>query len=428
MRLQGLDCRAFRDAWQQMLQRHAILRTAFVSDGLMEPMQVVSRDVVAEWDERDWRALDEAARGQQLRAFLSADRARGFDVATPPLMRFALMRLEDDGYEFVWTHHHLLLDGWSVPLVLRDVSALYQARREARPIDLPEVPRYRDFVAWLEAADGRQAEAFWSGLLRGYRRAVPFPIERRGTQDSAATHFEERQRRLDARASSALRAFAAERQLTLSTVLQGAWALLLHRYTHEHAIVFGVTVSGRPPELAGVEEMVGPFINVVPLRVDVDPMLTVGAYLQALQDVSLEIRRFEHTPLSKIQAWSELPPATPLFETLLTFQNYPVVQGLQHEAAATGVVQSRVRDLERAHYPVALRVVPDAEMLLRLAYDQRRLDATAADRMLGHVAAVLAHFVARPAALIVDVEIMSDAERHELVAWGEAGSLDQPSA
>ena len=147
---------------------------------------------------------------------------------------------------------------------------------------------------------------------------------------------------------------------------------------NEHTIVIGVTVSGRPPDLPGVEQMIGPFINVVPLRIDIGATLTVGAYLSALQHTNVEVRQFEHTPLAKIQAWSELPPGTPLFETLLTFQNYPVAESLGDEASASGVVGGRLRSFEWAHYPLSLRVVPDAEMLLRLSYDRRRLDATAA--------------------------------------------------
>lgn len=428
MRLRGLHVRAFRDAWRQVLQRHAILRTAFVSEGLAEPMQVVSREVVAEWDERDWRALDDTVRHQELRTFLDVDRVRGFDFAAPPLVRFALMRVTDDEHEFVWTHHHVLLDGWSVPRVLEEVSLLYQAGREARSLELPDPPRFRDYVAWLAAGDDRQAEAFWRGRLRGYRHALPLPVEPLEEADSTAKHFEECRRRFDAPMTSRLRAFASERQVTLNTVMQGAWALLLHRYTHEHTIVIGVTVSGRPPDLQGVEQMIGPFINVVPLRVDIGATQTVGAWLSALQDANVDIRQFEHTPLAKIHAWSELPAGTPLFETLLTFQNYPVAETLGDEAAATGVVGSRLRSFEWAHYPLSLRVAPDAEMLLRLSYDRRRLDATVADRMLGHVQTVLEHFMADPAALVVDVEIMSEAEREVLVAWGEPGRLERPSA
>ncbi|HEU0079335.1 MAG TPA: condensation domain-containing protein, partial [Longimicrobiaceae bacterium] len=334
-----LDPDAFERAWRGVLERHAALRTGFAWEGLDSPVQVVRRGVRLPVHREDWRGLPDVERAARRAAYLRADLARGFDVAEAPLTRLALFRVADRRWELVWTQHHLVLDGWSLPLVLRDVAALYGASLEGRPAELPPVRPYRDYVAWLRTRDRAEAERFWRGELAGFRSPTPL-----GTEPAGAPAPGHARETLRLAPDAAWRIAAAGRRLglTANTLVQGAWALLLSRYAGEDDVVFGAALSGRPPEVEGVEEMVGLFINTLPLRARVSPGERVEPWLRALQERGAALREHQHTPLTEVQRWSGVPAGTPLFESLLVFENYPVPEAL----GGGGARQVRVEALE----------------------------------------------------------------------------------
>ncbi|HEU0079607.1 MAG TPA: amino acid adenylation domain-containing protein, partial [Longimicrobiaceae bacterium] len=343
-----LDARAFERAWQGVVDRHPVLRTAFSWEKAEKPLQVVWRRATLPVHREDWRALTASGQEECFAAYLAADRARGVDPTEPPLMRLALFRTGEREHRLVWTIHHLVLDGWSVGLVYRDVLALYTGGREEHAARRRP---YRDFIAWLGKQDPGRAEAFWRSELAGFGAATPPGIERsaaagEGGNGSCRTV-------LGRERTAALRELSRRLRVTPATVVQGAWALLLSRYSGEEDVVFGATVSGRPAELDGVERMVGNFINTLPLRVRVDRDATVGAFLQGVQRKAAELREHEHSPLPLVQGWSEVEPGRPLFESFLSFQNLPVLASAE-DAAAGGLAVRDAWSVEQANYPVAL--------------------------------------------------------------------------
>ncbi|HEX2188905.1 MAG TPA: amino acid adenylation domain-containing protein, partial [Longimicrobiaceae bacterium] len=414
-----LDAEALARAWRETAAAHPALRSAFAWDGLPEPLQVVERDPELPWTVEDWRGLAAADREARLDAYAAEDRRRGFDLARAPLMRFALFRTGGDEHRLLWTQHHLLLDGWSGALVLREVLARHggtaAGARRARP--------YRDFVAWLRAQDGAAAEAFWRGALAGFRAPTPLAIP---AADEPGSGIAEAELRLPEDATRALLALARGRGLTLNTLVQGAWALLLSRWSGEEDVVFGATVSGRPAEIAGVERMVGLFINTLPVRARVRPDAPVGDWLAALQEEQAEARRFEHAPLVQVQAWSEVPPGEALFESLLIFENYPVDDALR-DPSAGGPWIADARSLERTTYPLTLMVVPGEELGLRLAYDAARFDGAAVRRLLGHLSGVLSAFAEDPRRRLDAVALATGEERRVLVGEWSGERREYPA-
>ena len=309
----ALDVVAFRHAWQTLVDRHAILRTGFIWEGLGEPVQVVHRQVSLPWEEQDWRGLPSTRQQDLLASFSREDRSRGFALDEAPLMRVALLRVTDDAWRLLWSHHHLLLDGWSLPLLLKEVLISYEAHRQGRPAPLERHRPYRDFIAWVQRQDRTSAEAYWRETLKGFRTPTPLVIERssgRGLDEPVVSHAEQRQS-LSREATKALELLGRRQQLTLNTIVQGAWALLLSRYSGEEDIVFGTTVSGRSAPLAGIETMLGLFINTLPVRVRVPADEDVVSWLRMLQDRLVELRRFEWSPLAQVQGWSEVPARRP---------------------------------------------------------------------------------------------------------------------
>ncbi|MCP4662273.1 MAG: non-ribosomal peptide synthetase, partial [bacterium] len=270
-----------------------------------------------------WRGLEPAEQQQRLTACLNADRERGFDLGAPPLMRLALFELEEGVFQFVWSYHHLYLDGWSQALVLREVFRCYEALFQGRPVVLPRPRPYRRYIAWLQTQDLEKARSYWQRVLTGF--TAPTLLGPR--QDDAPgehQHYREVRRRLSAAVSSELQSLARGHELTLNTLVQGAWALLLGRYSGHDDVLFGATVAGRPAELPGVESMVGLFINTLPVRVEVQQGEFLVPWLERLQGQQAELRSYEYSPLDQVQKWSGAPAGQPLFEHILVFESYPV--------------------------------------------------------------------------------------------------------
>ena len=275
-----LDVTALKAAWQQLVDRHDVLRSSMTYKK-KAPIQVVMRRATLRWAEKDWRRLDAATRWERRQRLLAEDRRRGFRLNQAPLMRMTLIRMEDELHELIFTFHHLLLDGWSVGILNREFAELYDALLRGATPELPPAPRYRDYVAWLGAQDQARAEAFWRRQLAGFHSPTRLsPVPRSRAEGTVAAV---RDRPLAAADLARWTQQARALGVTLNTLTLGAWALLLSRWSGRRDVVFGFVVSGRPPDLPGAMSMVGLLINTLPLRVQIDVTEPVRAWLRSLQ-------------------------------------------------------------------------------------------------------------------------------------------------
>ncbi|HEU4328001.1 MAG TPA: amino acid adenylation domain-containing protein [Roseiflexaceae bacterium] len=424
-----LDAAALRRAWQAVVQRHPILRTLFVWEGRERPLQVVRREVELPWQQFDWRGLPPAEQPARLAALLQADRERGFDLGQAPLLRLSLIRLGEQQYQVVWSHHHILMDGWSVMQVLGEVFACYAAYSAGDEPRLASVRPYRDYITWLQQQRADGMEAFWRASLRGLAAPTALGIDR-PAPDSAPAHaadYHDRDFWLPAPATAALQRLARERQLTLNTVMQGVWALLLGCYSGQGDVLFGATVAGRTTELLGIESMVGLFINTLPVRVRIDPRQRLGAWLSEIQAQQIEARQYEHSPLVRVQGWSEIGQTMPLFESLLVFENYPSQHG--ERSVGGGMRLHSMQSFEVSSYPLTLVVVPGDRMQIRVIYDSRRFDAERIDALGSHLLAVCEGVAAAPDRTLGEVPTLGAAERRRVVElWNATASPYDRSA
>jgi surfactin family lipopeptide synthetase C len=422
-----VDPATLRQAWETALNRHAVLRTSFLWDGLDQPLQIVRRKVALPWQEYDWRDCGERESEERLETFLRDDRTAGFELASAPLMRLTLIRVGKQRYRFIWSHHHILLDGWSVGLVLKEVLLGYEMLKSGRPIPSPAVRPYRDYIAWLQRQDLASADAFWRERLRGFAAPTPLDVGHAPSRPAGNGDDQDEQRvRLSRRLTSALQAFARQHQLTLNTLVQGAFAVLLSRYSGTSDVVFGVTVAGRPAELPGADVMVGLLINTVPARVHLRPDDRALPWLKQLQLEQAEARPFECTPLARIQASSECPAGAALFESILVFERFPVDEALQE--ASQSVRIDEVSSFERANFPLTLVALPGQELVLRAIYDARRFDSATIARMLGHMENLLQGIVAAPARALSDLSPLGDAERRQVLVDFNATAAPYPQS
>nr|UYH37511.1 amino acid adenylation domain-containing protein [Myxococcaceae bacterium MCy9487] len=403
---EGLDTGAFQRAWTLAVESNPLLRTSFHWEALSHPVQVVHHRVVLPWRELDWRGLSESDRQGRMAALLDEDRQRGFALNQAPLMRCTLIRVGDEACEFLCSHHHLLMDGWSLSLLLRQVLTTYQAARKGTPPLLADVPPYRTYIDWLHRQDLTAAERYWRQALAGFTAPTPLPSIEPVRADI----------RRGARASHVLRlpgaqldALAREHRLTPNTLVQGAWALLLSRYGGTRDVVWGATVSGRPAELPHIEDMVGLFINTLPLRAHVSSDAQLLPWLQELQALLQQGSQYAYAPLSEIQRWSEVPQGTTLFESMVVFENYPM------DRAVADLEILNLHDLERAHYPLALVVLPGASLHARLSYDPTRLGVATISRMAASFETLLAALVTHPHQRLGELPPMAEGERRLVV-------------
>jgi hypothetical protein len=429
-RLEGeLDCATLEESWHRLIARHPVLRSSIHWSDFEARYQIVHRDVDQPLDSRDWRGLSQPEQEEQRIAYLRSDRRRGFDLSQAPLSRLALVRLGETLHELIWSIHHVVVDGWCLSILLHEMLHIYESLRDKKEPVLRPCRPFRDYVAWLSRLTDAHAQDYWTKALEGFTAPTPLGLEttllfRSGSESEASAELAVK---LPIEVGAALESLGRSARVTLSTLIQGAWALLLSRYSGRSDVLFGVTVSGRPPELSGVESMVGNFINVLPLRVAITEDSELIEWLREIQTTMVEQRRFEAIPLSQIQAWSEVPSRVPLFESILIVQNLPFLASLQEHGGRLGVASARYH--ERTHYPLTVTVVPARELEIKISFDSRRFDTGAMERMLGHVCTVLAAMAANAEQQLGELPLMSQSEEAHLFGqWqkshGEPG-LDQ---
>jgi amino acid adenylation domain-containing protein/non-ribosomal peptide synthase protein (TIGR01720 family) len=400
----NLNKAAFRQAWQRVVERHSVLRTAFHYSELEKPLQVVYDNVELPWQELDWCGLEAAKQQAKLTEFLESDCNSGFNLQQPPLMRCAVIRLEANKYQFIWSHHHLLMDGWCNGILLTEVFTLYKAFCQSEDVTLPSPIPYGNYILWLQQQNPEQAESYWRKQLQDFTAPTVLGIRSVNVERLYATS-------LQGIGYEAMQNFVRQHRLTLNTLVQGAWALLLSRYSGENDVLFGTTVSGRPPELPQVERIVGLFINTLPVRVDVDGEMQIIPWLQKLQAQQVEREQYSYSSLVDIQGWSSVPRGISLFESLLVFENYPVsIESVIKSFDQTLQIED-TQGFEKTNYPLTLTVIPGQELLFKVSYDVSYFDAAMISRLLGHLETLLMSMVNEPEQRLSQIPILTPQEK-----------------
>ncbi|MEU0334314.1 non-ribosomal peptide synthase/polyketide synthase [Streptomyces sp. NPDC006193] len=392
--LEGVtDPGALALAWQRVADRTPALRTRVVWEDVPVPLQVVHRRVTVPVEQLDWRELDAAERAERLDRLRADDLARGLDLGTAPLMRLTLVRLPEARLQLLWTSHHLILDGWSLAQVLTEVFEEYAALTSGAEPRPPVRRPFGDYVRWLAGQDTEAARAHWRAVLDGFATPTPLPADRVRRPGHETRSADVHTAALSGEVSARLARTARTAGLTLGTVVQGAWALLLARYSAERDVLFGTTVSGRPDDLPGAESMVGMFINTLPTRVRVEESRTAADWLRELQEAQAEARRFAAVSLAELTGLSDVPAGTPLFDSMVAFENYPFDRA---RSAATGIRLADVSSRDATNYPLVLRAHQGERFGFDLAYDPELFDATTVRALAGRLCLLLTELADDP--------------------------------
>ena len=405
----ALSMPAMAKAWRAVVARHAVLRTSFHWRDLERPLQVVHRRVVVPISHNDLGRLPPERRAAAARRFLELDRTRGFAFDRAPLLRVAVLRHGASGHRLVVTLHHILLDGWSLGIVMDDVGRLYKGFAEDAPARLDEPPEFGDYVAWVGEQDPAAAERYWRRQLGDHEGAPP--VARRFGGHGRAHDHRELELALTPAESAAARERARAERVTLNTVVLGAWALVLGAELGTDDIVVGTVVSGREAPVAGMESMVGLCINTVPVRICVASDLPAGAWLAELHVRQLEQREYQHCALTAVHGWSGTPRGRPLFESIFIFENH-----------ASG--RTRARAFERTSYPLTVIVGVTGELTVRMLYDASVIEREAVRRLARRLRSVLAGLARDAGRPLRQVARLTGEEREAVRAAGRGRRVE----
>src|ERR1700719_3091459 len=407
-----IDSRRLQMAWQWLVKRHDVLRTKFVWEG-NETRQEVLPEVTVPFAVHEERGLSDKAKDERLKEFLQGDRVRGFDLSEAPILRLTLFQWREESFSLVWTFHHALLDGRSYPVLLREVFDAYSELKTGALSQRPEPFPYRRYIECLQEENFDAAEKFWKKQLDGFTAATPLVVDRQSRADDETYQQGEAWEQLDATVTGALRNLAKSHDLTLNSVVMGAWAILLHKYSREEDIVFAATRAARKSSVPNANETIGLFINTVPVRVTVKDDDAVISVFKDLRKLWLEMRPYEHTPLARVKAASQVPPSQPLFETLFVFENYrrdTVMRALGGDWA-----KRQVELHELTNFPITLAAYDGLQLAFKIEFDRRRLAEATVRRMLGHLRQLLEDMAQNPDASVGTIRLLTEVERKELV-------------
>ncbi|WP_448649233.1 amino acid adenylation domain-containing protein [Pseudomonas corrugata] len=422
----AIDEVAFLESWRQVVALHPSLRASFQWKSQKQPVQVIHREVKVPLDTLDLRGLAAHEQEARIRSLLEDEQKIGFNLSKPPLIRFRLVRLADESYEFIRSFHHILMDAWCISLVTVDFLKVYEALCNDRTPELKSPRPFRDYIQWLQRQDAGKAEQFWRGQLQDLNAPTPLTVDNGVAHDryTDAVLVDDQLIHLSEQQTQALAAFCRSRRITPNTFFQGVWSLLLSRYSGQRDVVFGVTVAGRPADLTGVAEMIGLFINTLPLRVSVDPDAPLGSWLGDLQGLNVDMRDFEHTPLTDIQGWSDFPRGETLFDSILVFENAPI-----DEQILEGGFQFSLEGMDHSvhtHYGLTVVILPGEQLGIRVSYDRERFEAATVERLLGHIASLVAGMLAAPDAPLSHFDLLAVEERQQLLGDWAVNPHDFP--
>jgi amino acid adenylation domain-containing protein/non-ribosomal peptide synthase protein (TIGR01720 family) len=439
-RLHGqLDVDIVQKSLDELVKRYDILRTLFIYEGLEQPVQVVLKEQTADFLYEDIAEMNEGTTTRQdkekyVREFKKKDRHRSFDLSKDKLIRVAVVRINANEYEFIWSHHHILMDGWCTGVLVAEYLEIYQSYLANHSWQLPAVTPYRTYICWLEKQDKQASADFWQKYLEDYNTTAAIALmgELKAGKTRQQPYQDERfEFQLEQERSESLNRLAAGNQVTLYTVIQVLWGIMLSKYhNNTRDVVFGSVVSGRPPGIPGVESMVGLFINTIPMRITYHPKTTVKELLKNIQEDALSSEPYHYYPLARIQTHHLLKQH--LLDHILLFENFPVTAEVSRVAAKSqeshegpALKFSNIEAFEQTNYDFNLVIIPADGLILRFEYNGNCFDKKSLERIASHFSQLLDQFLDNEDREVDGLALLSSEEKKQVLEeFNQTGAFD----
>ncbi|MEO7768162.1 MAG: amino acid adenylation domain-containing protein, partial [Ferruginibacter sp.] len=420
----NVDVQLLNKSWNDVLKRHSVLRSAFYYNEFSVPVQCVYKDIELTIKVLDYRGMPEAEQAVAVNQYEEADRTKGFDFTAPPLMRLELLRLTDSKHHMLWTYHHILFDGWSLPIVMEDFLTTYEALITANEVMQVAEDRFEDYIRYIERRDAVQEQKYWQNYLKGIDQSTLLPFIKNTSQRTKGTgEYKSVALNIDTVTTARIQSYAQRNRLTVNTIMQGVWSYLLHTYTGDDDILYGVIVSGRPNEITNVEQRVGMFINTLPLHSRFQQEEKIVDWLKEMQGEQVSSRQYQYTPLQDIQRWTGVQGD--LFDTLMVFENYPVSKVIASKRWSLNVENLRVND--QTNYPLSILITSAQEISVHFSFNASLLTDECIDMIRHHFENTLLQMVANPGVRLNEINILTAAEEHQLLVEFNDTKTDYPA-
>jgi amino acid adenylation domain-containing protein len=404
-----LNIEMLERAWQLVVDRHPVLRTAVVWEDVEEPMQVVCKNVRLPFI---FKALSQEGSPEKHQAaledLLRADRERGFDLASAPLMRVTVLVREPGVHQCIWTHHHIILDGWSVPILMGELTQIYTSLVRSEPFVLPPVSPFGEYVAWLSDRDPNAARDFWNSALSEFNGPNDLRIARRARPGVFYSGYARCRMMLDQELSEAVHHTCRTLGVTLSTVMQACWGVLVSRYSGDDDVVFGLTVSGRPADLPGAESIVGLCINTIPVRIKPPAHQSIGDWLRLHQQWASAAAQFDYVSLAEIHRWAGPRDGESLFTTLLVVENYPVRASRPDPTQDLEIEPGEA--YTRTNYPLTVAISPGETIGVEIGFDRLSVRTETAEAIMRHLADLLRQMTHTPQEMVSSLVLAPESD------------------
>jgi len=419
---EGVNVEALRQSFQYTIDHFSILRTGILAEEWAIPVQCVYKKAELPFELIDFRQLTKEDQENKYADFLESDFERGFDFNEAPLMRLTLIQTDENHYKMVWTFHHILLDGWSKSVVVATIMEVYERYARGQEPERGTSDEYGDYIRYIEQTDKYSEEKFWQTYLDAYSGHSLLPFVDEGLAHNSGDGLIKDTLRIDGELTSRLKNYAQQEQLTVNTLLQGAWSFLLSTYTGEEDVLFGVTVSGRPTDLAKAEKRVGLYINTLPLRAKVNKEEKVADWLRSIQRMHTEAREYQYTSLNSIK--QRIGTQGELFDSILIFENYPISEVLSEKERLLKVGEVKMK--EQSNFLLTITVGLDNEMDLMFRYNEELLSASTIKMIQGHFRELLTQLAENKKARLGDLDPITARERKQLLPDLNAAKIAYP--
>ncbi|MFD2413389.1 amino acid adenylation domain-containing protein, partial [Paenibacillus rhizoplanae] len=397
-----------------LMERYDIFRTVFMYEELERPLQIVlkKRNPLIVFE--DYTGLTEDEIKHHVERFKQSDRERGFDLTKDVLLRMAILKTGESRYEIVWSHHHILMDGWCRNIVFKEFFYVYTQLCGDKAIDLPAVKPYIHFIKWLEEQDREEALGYWRDYLARYEQRASISASS-NSSTNGAYELEEIHHLFSEALTERLAQLSKRHQVTMNSMMQTAWGMLLRSYNNTDDVVFGAVVSGRPAEIDGVENMVGLFINTLPVRLS--PNETADTFIetvQRLQQRALESEKYDYLSLAEVQAQSDLKQD--LIDHLFVFQNYPEVYEVKGQAENQDFQITDIQSFEHTNYSLSVMMYVHAnQLVIKIDFNASEHRRDNIERVISHLETILEQVAARPEMRLNEIELAGKEEKRELL-------------
>ncbi|HEX3045917.1 MAG TPA: amino acid adenylation domain-containing protein, partial [Bacillota bacterium] len=421
----ALDLGLIEKTLAQLFARYDVLRTNFVYEKIQKPKQVVFKEKKPEIYYEDISGPKGADPSALIADFLRKDRERGFDLVKDPLIRVSVLKTAPEKYRLVWSFHHIIMDGWCLGIIIKDFLLIYQALKMNQPLNLKAVPPYQNFITWLEKQDYQAAARYWEKYLEDYEAQATVPKSAGappvggnppvGGKQPQGYQLEEISFVIPEKTTQTLENIAATNQVTLNTIIQGIWGILLQRYNNRNDVVFGSVVSGRPYEIAGIEEMVGLFINTIPVRIKTSAGQSFTGLVRQIQTEAFAAKKYDSHPLAEIQANSPLKQN--LLDHLMVFENYPMAKAIEQSNLGSGLdfTIDQFEVFEQTHYDFGIMVMAGAALTIKFSYNRFSYHREYMKEIAGHFQTVVNVVADEPGISISEIEPLTEAQKHQIL-------------